>query len=185
MWFLEPCIFWKLFSLILLNASCTCEVLSSVQFSHSVMSDSLQPNGLQYARLPCPYQFLELAQTHVHRVGDVVQPSVIPSSFCLQSFSASGSFPVSQFFTSGCQNIEVSASASSPSNEYSGLISFRMNWLDLLAVQGTLKGLLHTTVQNINSSAFSLLYGPTLPSINDYWKNHSIDHMDKVMSLAK
>ena len=54
------------------------------------------------------------------------------------SFPASGSFPMSQFFTPGGQRIGVSASAISPSNEYSGLISFRMGWLDLLAVQGTL-----------------------------------------------
>ena len=66
--------------------------------------------------------------------------SVIPFSFCLQSFPASGSFPMSQFFASGCQSIF--SFSISPSTEYAGLISFRMDWLDLLAVQGTLKGLL-------------------------------------------
>ena len=61
----------------------------------------------------------------------------------------------------------------SPSNEYSGLISFRMDWLDLLAVQGTLKSLLPTPqFKSINSSALSFLYSPTLTSIHDYWKNH-------------
>ena len=60
-----------------------------------------------------------------------------------------------------------------PSNEYSGLISFRIDWLDLLAVQGTLKSLLQH--HSINSLALSLLYGPTLTSIHDYWKNHSFD----------
>ena len=62
----------------------------------------------------------------------------------------------------------------SPSNEYSGLISFRMDWLDLLAVQGTLKSLL----QHHSSKASILchfLYSPTLTSIHDYWKNHSFD----------
>ena len=63
-----------------------------------------------------------------------------------------------------------------PSNEYSGLISFRMNWLDLLAVQGTL--FCSTTIQEYNSSVFSLLYGPTLISVHDYQKNHSFDQMD-------
>ena len=65
----------------------------------------------------------------------------------------------------------------SPSNEFSGLISFRMDWLDLLAVQGTLKSLLqhHTQFKSINSSALSFLYSPTLTSIHDYWKNHSFD----------
>ena len=64
--------------------------------------------------------------------------SVIPFSSCLQSFPASGSFQMSQFFASGGQSIGVSGSAS----EYSGRISFRMDWLDLHAVQGTLKSLL-------------------------------------------
>ena len=62
----------------------------------------------------------------------------------------------------------------SPSNEHPGLISFRMGWLDLLAVQGTLKS---PTPQfkSINFSALSFLYSPTLTSIHDYWKNHSLD----------
>ena len=60
-----------------------------------------------------------------------------------------------------------------PSNEYSALISFRMDWLDLLAVQGTLKSLLqhHSSKPSI-FLALSFLYSPTLTSINDYWKNH-------------
>jgi len=62
------------------------------------------------------------------------------------------------------------------SNEYSGLISFRMDWLDLLAVQGTLKSLLqHHSSKSINSSALSFPYSPTLISIHDHWKNHSLD----------
>ena len=67
--------------------------------------------------------------------------SVIPFS-CLQPFPASGSFPISQLFASGGQSIGTSTSASDPSNEYSGLISFRIDWFDLLAVHGTLKSLL-------------------------------------------
>ena len=63
----------------------------------------------------------------------------------------------------------------SPSNEYSGLISFRMDWLDLLAVQGTLKFSPTPQFKSINSSALSFLYSPTLTSIHDYWKNHSFD----------
>ena len=63
-----------------------------------------------------------------------------------------------------------------PSEEHPGLISFRMDWLDLLAVQGTLKSLLpHHSTKSINSSALSFLYDPTLTSIHDYWKNHSLD----------
>ena len=64
----------------------------------------------------------------------------------------------------------------SPSNEYSGLIIFRIDWFDLLAVQGTLKSLLqHYSSKSINSSALVLLYGPTLTSIHDYRRNHSLD----------
>ena len=63
----------------------------------------------------------------------------------------------------------------SPCNEHSGLISFRMNWLDLLAVRGTLKSLPTPQFKSINSSALSFLYGPTLTSIHDYWRNHSLD----------
>ena len=94
---------------------------------------------------PVHHQLPELAQTHVHRVSDVIQPShpVIPFSSHLQSFPASRSFQMSQFFIhirwpkywSFSFNISFS-------NEYSGLISFRIDWFDLLAVQGTLKGLL-------------------------------------------
>ena len=62
------------------------------------------------------------------------------------------------------------------SNQYSGLISFRMDWLDLLAVQGTLKNLFQRPqFKSINSSLLSFLYTPTLTSIHDYWKNHSFD----------
>ena len=65
------------------------------------------------------------------------------------------------------------------SREYSGLISFRINWFDLLAVQRTVKKSSPTPqFESINSSALSLLYGPTLTSVHDYWKNHSFDYMD-------
>ena len=63
-----------------------------------------------------------------------------------------------------------------PSSEYSGLISFRIDWFDLLAVQGTLKSLLqHPQFKSINYLVLSFLYSPTLTSIHDYWKNHSFD----------
>ena len=62
-----------------------------------------------------------------------------------------------------------------PSNEHPGLISFRVDWLDLLAVQGTLKSLLQHHTSSINSSALSFLYCPTLTSIHDHRKNHSLD----------
>ena len=79
---------------------------------------------------------------------------------------------MSQLFTSGGQSIKSFSFNISPSNEHSGLISFRMDWLGLLAVQGTFKSLLQPQFKSINSSALSFLYSPTLTSIHDYWKNH-------------
>ena len=63
----------------------------------------------------------------------------------------------------------------SPSNEHPGLISFRMDWLDLLAVQGSQESSPTPQFKSINSSALSLLHSPTLTSIHDHWKNHSLD----------
>ena len=88
--------------------------LDSVQFSRSVASDSLQPHGLQHARPPCP------STPRVHPnpcpssqwCHSTISSSVVPFSSCLQSFPASGSFQMSQFFISGGQRIEVSASTS-------------------------------------------------------------------------
>ena len=65
----------------------------------------------------------------------------------------------------------------SPSNEYSRLISFRIDWFDLLAVQGTLESSPTPQFKSTDSSVLSFLYGPTLTSIHDYWKNHSFDYM--------
>ena len=91
---------------------------------------------------PVIHQLPKLAQTHVHQVSDAIQPShPLSSPSRLQSFPASGSFPTNQFFISGGQSIGSFSFSTSPSNEYSGLMSFRMDWLDLLAVQGTLKRL--------------------------------------------
>ena len=114
-------------------------------FCCSAMADSLQPHELQHARFPCPLPFprgCSNSRPLSQWCHPTISSSVIPFSSCLQSFLVSGSFQMSQFFTWGDQSIGVSASVISPSNEYSGQISFRMDWLDLLAVQGTLKSLL-------------------------------------------
>ena len=113
------------------------------------MSDSLQSHGLQHARLPYPSPTPRACSNSCpwsRWCHPAISSSVIPFFSHLQSFPASGSFTMSWFFPSGGQSIGVSASAEtfsiSPSSEYSWLISFRMDWLDLLAVQGTLKRLL-------------------------------------------
>ena len=110
----------------------------------SVVSDSLPSHESQLARPPCPpptpgvYPNSCPSSQWGH---PAISSSVVPFSSCLQSLPASGSFPMSHLFTWGGQSIGVSASACL-SNEHPGLISFRMDWLDLLAVQGTLKSLL-------------------------------------------
>ena len=87
----------------------------SVQFSYSVVSDSLRPHGVLHTRLPCPsptpgaYSNSHPASQWCHRT---ISSSVIPFSSCFQSFPASGSFPLNQFFASGGQSTGVSASAS-------------------------------------------------------------------------
>src|SRR5574340_592833 len=123
-----------------------CRKECSVQFS-SVAQLCLtlcDPMNHSTPGLPVHHQLPESTQTHVHRVGDPIQSShpVIPFYSCPQSFPASESFPMSQLFTSGGQSIGVSASTSVLPMNIPGLISFRMDWLDLLAVEGTLKSLL-------------------------------------------
>ena len=114
-------------------------------FSGQVVSDSLRPHGLQHARPLCPsptpgaYWNSCPSSRWCH---PTISSSVIPFSSSLQSFPASGSFPMSWLFPSDWPKYWSFSFSISPSNEYSGLISFRMDWLDLLAVQGALKSLL-------------------------------------------
>ena len=117
----------------------------SVQFSCSVMSDSLRPHRLQHARLPCSsptpgaYSNSCPLSWWCH---PTISSSVVPFSSCLQSFSGSGVFSNESTLRIRWPKYWSFSFNISPSNEYSGLISFRMNLLDFLAVQGTLKSLL-------------------------------------------
>ena len=145
------------------------------------MSDSLQPHGLQYTRLPCPSPNQELLKL-------MPTESVMPSNhlvLCHPLLLLSSVFPSIRVFSKELVllirwpeywNFSLSIS---PSNEYSGLISFRIDWFDFLAVQETLKSLLqhHSSKASI-FLALSLLYGPAFTSIHDYWKNHSFDCTD-------
>ena len=150
---------------------------SSVQFSHSVVSDSFNLMDCSTPGLPVHYQLLELTQTQSIE-------SVMPSSHIILGcplLLLPSIFPsIRAFSNESVLHIRWpkywSFSFSiSPSKEYSGLISFRMDWLDLLVVHGTLKSLLqhHSSKASILSCYF--LYGPTLTSTHDYWKNHSFD----------
>ena len=128
-------------------------------FSCSVVSDSLQPHGLQHARLPClspTYRVCSSSCPYSQWCHPTISSSVVPFFFHLQSFPASGSFQMSQFSIRWPQYWSFSFSISL-SNEYSGLISFRIDWFDL-AVQVTLKSLLqhHSSKASIFSIQLSL-----------------------------
>ena len=120
-----------------------------------------------------------LSKTHVHWVSDAIQP-FHPLSSPSPPAPNPSQLRVLYNESTLCMWWPKYWSFSfniSPSNKYSGLISFRLAWLDLLAVQGTLKSLLqhHTQFKSINSSVLSFLYRPTLTSVHDYWKTHSFD----------
>ena len=116
------------------------------------MSDSLRPHESQHARPPCPSPTPGVhsdSRPSSQWRHPAISSSVIPFSSCPKSLPASESFPMSQLIAWGGQSIGSFSFSISPSNEHPGLISLRMNWLDLLAVQGTLKSLL----QHHNSKA--------------------------------
>ena len=138
------------------------------------MSKSLWPHGLQHARLPFPSPAPGTCSNSCPSsqwCHPTISSSAIPFSSCLQSFPASGSFPVSQFFTSGGQSIWASASASVlPVN----IQDWFPLWLtDLISLQSKRLSRVfsNTTVQK-HQFFMGLLYDPTLTSIHDYWKNH-------------
>ena len=123
---------------------------SSGQFSHSVMSSSLRPHGLQYARLPCPSPttgaYLNSCPFS-QWCHPTISSSVVPFSSCLQSFLASGSFQMSQFFTSGGQSIGVSALASVlQMNIQDWFLLGWTGWISLLS-KGLSRVFSNTTVQ--------------------------------------
>ena len=134
-------------------------------FIRSAVSDSLQPHGLQQARLPCPSPSPRVCSNSCPLswwCHQTISSSVIPFS-CLQSFPESGSFPMSWLFASGAQSIGSFSFSINPSNEYSGLISFRIDWFDLLAVKGTLQSLLQH-----HSSKASILWRSAFFMVNSH-----------------
>ena len=156
-----------------------CAILqkSPVQFSCSVVSDSLRPHEPQHTRPPCPSptprvhpKLCPLSQW----CHPTISSSVFPFSSCPQSFSASGSFPVSQLFASGGESIGVSASASVlPINIQDW---FPLEWTGWISLQSKgLSRVLTPQFKSINSSVLSFLYSPTLTSIHDHRKNHSLN----------
>ena len=144
--------------------------LYSVQFSCSVMSDSLWPHESQHARSPCPSPTPGSTQTHVHRVGYAIQPShplSSPSPPALNLSHHQGLSNESALQIRWPKHWSFTFNISC-SNEHTGLISLRIDWLDLLAVQGTLKSLLqhHSSKASIlQRSAFFIIQ---LTSLHDH-----------------
>ena len=144
----------------------------TIQFSHSVMSDSLRPHEPQHARPLCPSP---TPRVHPNPCPlsrwchPNISSSVVPFSSCPQYFPASGSFQMSQFFASGGQSIGVSASTSVlPMNIQDWFPLGWTGWTSLLS-KGLSRGFSNTTVHKIiNYSVLSFLYSPTLTSIFDY-----------------
>ena len=154
------------------------------------MSDSLWPHEPQQTRPPCLSPTPRVPQTHVHWVDDAIQPShlLLPPSPPALFFPASGSFQMSQPFTSGGQNIGDSGSASALPVNIQGWFLFQLTGLISLISRDSQESFPEPYLQSINSSALSLLYGPTLTYVHDCWENHSFDCTDlcdisKVMSL--
>ena len=140
------------------------------------MSDSLWPHELYHARLPCPSPSPGVCSNSCpvsQWCHPTILSSVTPFFFCPQSFPAVESFPMSWLFASGSQSIGASTSVL-PMNIQGW---FLLGLTGLISLQS--KGL-SRVFKHINSSALSLLHGPTLTFVHDYWKNQSLDYMDTV-----
>ena len=163
--------------------------LKSLLIFHYILSDSLRFSPVQFSSvplscltfcdpinrsmpgLPIHHQLLEFTQTRpsTHLIPWCPLLPLPPVPPSIRVFSNE-----STLFMRWPKYWSFSLSISPPS-EHTGLISFRMDWLDLLAVQGTLKSLLQHHSSKASSSALSFLHSPTLTSIHDHWKNHSLD----------
>ena len=151
------------------------------------MADSLQPHGLQHARLPCPSPTPGVYSNSCplsRWCHPTISSSVAPFSSHLQSFPASGSFPMSQFFASGGQSIRDSASASVLRvNIQDWLPLGCIDWISL-QFKGLSRVFSNTTVKSINSSALHLLYGPAVITVHDHWEVHNLDYKDLCLCFS-
>ena len=152
----------------------------AVQFSSVAQSSLTLGNPMNHSTpaLPVHHQLLELPQTHVHWVMMMPSDHLIlchPHLLLPSIFPNIGVFSNESVLRIRWPKYWSFSFSISPSNEYSGLISFRMDWLDLLVVQDSQESSPTPQFKSINSSALSFLYSPTLTSIHYYWKNHSFD----------
>ena len=157
--------------------------MSLLLFSCSVVSDSLQPQGLQHARLPCPSLSLGVYSDLMSiesMMPSNYPSSAIPFSSCPQSFPASGSFPVTQFFTSGGQSIGVSASASVFPMNIQGWFPLGLTGLISLLSKGLSRVFSITTVRKhqFYGAQPSLWSNSHIRTWLLYYKNYSFDSRD-------
>ena len=151
----------------------------SVQFSSVAQSCPTLCDPMNHSTpgFTVHHQLTEFTQTHVHRVGDAIQPShslSTPSPPAPNPFQCQ-SFPMSQLFAWGGQSTGVSALTSFlPKNTQGWSPSEWTGWISLQS-KGLSRVFSNTTFKSIHSSALSFLHSPTLTSIHDYWKNHSLD----------
>ena len=154
-------------------------------FSCPVVTSSLWPHGLQQARSPCPSPSPGVCSSS-RSLHCWCCPGVSSSdalfSFCSQSFPASRTFPVSRLFTSDDQNTGGFSFSISPGSEYSGLISFKIGWFDLLAVQGTFRSLLqhHSLKASIHLKTFSAIIFK-LSCFSQCWKALKVEFLYKLI----
>ena len=153
-------------------------IRSVSQFSRSVVSNSLRPHESQHARPPCPLPTPRVNPNSCPLswwCHPAISFSVIPFSSWPQSLPASESFPMSQLFAWGGQSIGVSASASVlPGNTQDWSPLRWTGWISLQS-KGLSRVFSNTTVQKHHSSVLNFLHSPTLTSIHEHWKNHSLD----------
>ena len=158
------------------NSFCCCRCCFSVAKSCPTLCD---PIDCRMSGSSVLHYLPEFAQNYVHWISDAIQPSHLLSPCSPPAHNLSQHQGLFQWVGSSHQMAKVHAEGISPSNKYSGVISFRIVWLDLLAVQGTLKSILqhHSSKASILqlSSFFTV---QLLTSVHDYWKNHSFDYMD-------
>ena len=173
-------IHWYLFQWVGTRVQDMFCILLLLLFSCQVVSTSLQPHGLQHVRLPCPSPSAgvcpSLCPLHWW-CHPTISSSVIPFSSCLQSFPASGSFPMSRLFPSGCQSIGVSASASVLPMSIQGWFLLRLVWFPSWP-RVSQESSPAPQFESISSWVLCLLYGPALKVVHDYWKDHSLDYLD-------
>ena len=148
--------------------------------SHPVMSNFLWLNGLQHDRPPCPSPSPGVDETHVHWVGDAIQPSHLlspPSPPVLNLSQHQGFFPVSQLFTSGGQSIGTSFLASVLPMKNQDVFPLWLMGLISWMFQGLSGVFSSTSAWKYQFFGSPLLYAPNLTFIRDYWKNHSFDYI--------